>query len=145
MPLWGLSPELTGDDRRLAVSLPCCFPWWRVAVGGRSGRIPFNKPGFWPDQDRISLLFASSSCCHGGRRRGTEELRSFLCPYLVALQLFLLWELMQVMKLAQASENDLTVRVDRGVAPADADLFRGQRQFHLADLSRRQRQDDLGR
>jgi hypothetical protein len=74
-----------------------------------------------------------------------EELRSFLCPYLVALQLFLLWELMQVMKLAQASENDLTVRVDRGVAPADADLFRGQRHFHLADLSRRQRQDDLGR
>jgi hypothetical protein len=51
-----------------------------------------------------------------------EELRSFLCPYLVALQLFLLWELMQVMKLAQASENDLTVRVDRGVTPADAAL-----------------------
>jgi hypothetical protein len=50
-----------------------------------------------------------------------EELRSS-CLNLIALQLFLLWELMQVRMLAQAFESDLTVGGNRGVAPADAAL-----------------------
>jgi hypothetical protein len=71
-----------------------------------------------------------------------EELwRLLFRSLLQKLKLFLLWELMQVMKLAQASEIDLTVGGDRGVAPADAALAfarsrRSRRVVHAAISTR---------
>lgn len=114
MPFWELSPELTGGIRWSPDSSSCWFPWWRVAVGGGSGRVPYNKLVLWPDRERILQLSVFSSCCHGGRRREMELWR-ILWPILVALQLFPFREHMRVM-------SDLTAGVNRGVAPADAPL-----------------------
>jgi hypothetical protein len=67
----------------------------------------------------LPLLPRFDGDCSGA----VEELWRLLYRSLLQrLQLFLLWKFLQVMELAQASAIDLTVRVDRGVAPADAAL-----------------------
>jgi hypothetical protein len=120
MPFWSFSPEFAGGFWWSASSPLCWFPWWRLSGGGRSGWSSFNKLVFGPERVWIFLFLASSSCCHGGRGREVEE-RWISRLYLVDIQLFpfLLCELMRVSSLAPAGETDLTVGVNRGVAPAD--------------------------
>lgn len=57
MPYLSSAPASTSGVRRLLAPSQGGFPWWKVAVGGGSGRSSSNKLGLWWLNLRLATLF----------------------------------------------------------------------------------------